>query len=240
MGSGRAGETRRVAILSPMPPELRPLVRLLSLRKARAGDGFLTGRLGPIEVVATTTGIGTRAAGRAAERLLDAAPVAHLLVVGIAGGIGPSVEIGDLVVPERVLDLASGAVLRPEPLGVSAARGTLATSDALLADPRAAARLEQQGVIAIDMETAAIAAVCERRGCPWSVLRAVSDRADDGTTDPAILGLVDPDGRADLAALTRFVLTRPRRIPQLFRLARGMQRAASTAARAAVEALTTL
>ena len=110
----------------------------------------------------------------------------------------------------------------------------------LLVDPNEAARLERQGVIAIDMETAAIAAVCERRRCPWSVFRAISDRADDGSTDAGVLGLAGPDGSPKLAALGRFVLIRPWRVPQLARLARGTKLATSVAASAAVSALETM
>lgn len=232
---------RRVAILAPMRSELQPLVRLLALRRAQSGQGGLwSGAVGRIEVVATTTGIGTRAAARTAERLLDSTPVDHLLVVGVAGGIGPSLAIGDLVVPDLVIDLATGAEHRPQRVGDCASRGTLVTSDDLLVDPDQVARLARQGVIAIDMETAAIAAVCERRGCPWSVFRAISDRADDGSTDAAIFGLAGPDGRPNLPALLRFVLTRPRRVAQLARLGRGLQLAAHVAADAAVRALETM
>jgi len=221
-----------------MRSELRPLLRPLSLGRARSSDGaLLSGAVGRVEVVAATTGIGTRAATRAAERLLDATPVDHVVVVGIAGGIGASVDIGDLIVPDLVLDLATGVEHRPALLGDTASRGTLVTSDVLLVDANEAARLEERGAIAIDMETAAIAAVCERRLCPWSVFRAISDRADDGSTDAAVLGLAGPDGRPNLPALARFVLSKPWRIPQLARLARGMRLATSAAAAAAVSAL---
>jgi nucleoside phosphorylase len=219
-----------------MRSELRPLVRPLGLRGTGAG-ALLSGAVGRVEVVATMTGIGTRAAASAARRVLDSARVDHVVVVGIAGGIGPSVGIGDLVVPELVLDLASGAEHRPAPLGGRAPRGTLATSDALLEGPDAAARLERRGVVAIDMETAAIAAVCEERRCPWSVFRAISDRADDGSTDAAVFGLAGPDGAPRLPALARFLLTRPWRVPQLARLARGLRVATGAAASAAVAAL---
>jgi len=44
----------------PMRSELRPLVRLLSLQQSRSGDRNLYwGTLGRVEIVATTTGIGT-------------------------------------------------------------------------------------------------------------------------------------------------------------------------------------
>jgi adenosylhomocysteine nucleosidase len=229
---------RRIAILAPMRSELRPLVRLLSLKRSRFGDrSLLWCTLGRMEVVATTTGIGTRAAARTAERVLDSTPVHHVVVVGIAGGIGPSVDIGDLVVPDLVIDLSTGAEYRPTLMGGVGSRGTLATSDEVLIDQAKVARLECQGVIAVDMETAAIAAVCERRRCPWSVFRAISDRADDGSTDPAVFGLAAPDGGPNLRALVRFVLTNPKRIPQLGRLGRGLMLATNAAASAAVRAI---
>ncbi len=227
-----------MALLAPMREELRPLVRALSLRRRRSGhDTFHAGSVGRVEIVATTTGIGTRAAARATERILDSAAPDRLVVVGIAGGIGPSVAIGDLVVPELVLDLASGTEHRPLHLGDGAPRGTLATADGLLTDRGELARLARRGVVAIDMETAAIAAVCERRRCPWSVFRAISDRADDGSIDEAVFGLAGPDGGPNLPALVRFVLTRPWRVPQLARLARGTRLAANAAASAAVRGL---
>ena len=229
---------RRVAILAPMRPELRPLVHRLSLRRERSGGDVLhRGAVGRVEIVATTTGIGTRAAARATERVLSSTPVDHILVVGIAGGIGPGVAIGDLVVPELVVDLATGREHRPCPVGDSAPRGTLVTSDGLLVDREEIARLERRGVVAIDMETASIAAVCERRGCPWSVFRAISDRAGDAAIDQAVLGLAGPDGGPNLPALARFLLSQPWRVPQLARLARDMRRATQRAASAAAEAL---
>jgi adenosylhomocysteine nucleosidase len=226
---------RCIAILAPMSGELRPLRRSLPLR--RDERGLYTAAVSGLRVVAGLAGVGTRAAERAAERVLAAERVDHLVVIGVAGGIGPSVAIGDLVVPERVLDLASGAERRPAPLGGVAPRGTLVTHDGLLEDRDAFARLAAQGAVAIDMETSAVALVCERHGCAWSVFRGISDRADDGTIDAAIAGLAGPDGRADLRALARLLLARPGRIPQLARLARSMPRAARVAAEAALRAI---
>jgi adenosylhomocysteine nucleosidase len=231
----------RVAILAPMQPELRPLVRALSLRRSQSGDGTrLCGTVGRVEVIATTTGIGTRAAAYTTDRILTSIHVDHLIVAGIAGGIGPTVGIGDLVVPNLVLDLVTNAEFQPAPLGRTAPRGTLVTSDELLMDQGEIARLERQGVIAIDMETAAIAAVCEARHCPWSVFRAVSDRADDGSTDQAILGLAGPEGAPDFVALARFIIRTPWRIPELGRLRRGTRLATGAVASATLRALQTM
>lgn len=231
----------RIAILAPMRWELRPLVRSLSLKPTRsAKPGLLRSALGRVEIVATMTGVGTRAAARTAERVLDSTPVDHLLVVGIAGGIGPSVDIGDLVVPDLVMDLSTGAEYRPRTMGDTRPRGTLATCNELLMDQAEVARLERQGVIAVDMESAAIAAVCERRRCPWSVFRAISDRADDRSIDPTVFGLAGPDGGPNLPALLRFVLTNPKRVAQLARLGHGLRLATDAAASAAVNAIRTM
>ena len=201
---------------------------------------LLWGAAGRVEVVAALTGIGMHAGAQSAVRILDATSPDHLIVVGIAGGIGGSVAVGDLIVPELALNLDTGEAFRPTPLGDLPQRGTLASSDALLETPEEAERLKDQGVVAIDMETAAIAAVCELRGCPWSVFRAISDRADDGTTDAAILGLAGSNGNPNLAAVARFVLTKPHRIPQLVRLGRGAKAAIRIAAGHVVAAVESL
>jgi adenosylhomocysteine nucleosidase len=223
-----------------MTHELRPLMRPLGLRRTGPGpDALYTGALGKTEVVATITRMGTVAAAQAAERVLDSGPVDHLLVVGIAGGIGASLKVGDLMVPEQVLGLQTGVHHEPARLGDAVPRGILATADGLIVDPGFFAQLEQRGVIAIDMETSAVAAVCERRGCPWTVFRAISDRAGDPAIDAEVFGLATPDGGPNFPAIARFVLTRPWRLPKLARMGRDMRLATQVAADAAVAALKT-
>jgi nucleoside phosphorylase len=224
-----------VGFLAPMPTELRPIVRAASLRPDRFDKCVVyRGRVGTATAVAAKTGIGTRAAARAAEHLLDSEPLDHLIVVGIAGGVGPAVAIGDLVVPELVIDGASGQTYAPAPLAGLPARGLLETSDEFVVGPERVTRLAARGVIAVDMETASIAAVCVRRKCPWSVVRAISDRVGELPID--ILGLVKPDGSPNLRAVVRYLVIHPGRLPVLLALARDSGRAARAAARAAVRA----
>jgi nucleoside phosphorylase len=219
-----------------MRQELAPLVKKLGLRPSDANPGLHAGRAGGVEVVATTTGIGMAAAAGAAERVLAALPIDHVMVVGIAGGVDAAQPIGALIAPEVVVDSASGREHRPAQLGETPPRGRLVSSDAFVTGLDEAARLLREGVVGLDMETAAVAAVCERRGCPWSVYRAISDRVTDGTTDSAVLALAGPDGSGDFAAVARYLLARPWRIVRLARLARGSLRAADAAADAAIRA----
>ena len=87
------------------------------------------------------------------------------------------------------------------------------------------------------METAAVAAVCERRGCPFTAFRAISDNATDGSVDAAVAGMLHPDGTPDTGAALRYMVRKPWRIPRLLRLGRDSQRAAKAAADAAIAAL---
>lgn len=231
-------EARRVAVLAAMVPELRPIVRALGLRPWAAGGACAyAGTVGSREVVAAVTSMGTRAARGAARRLLDAAAVDHVLVVGICGGIDRRLGLGDLISPERVVDEASGCEYRPSPLGGAPARGALLTTDVLHDDPAEVAALAARGFVAVDMETAAIGAESEGRGIPWAVFRAVSDFAGDPQVDGELIGLSHPDGRANPRAIVRFLLTRPHRITKLVRLGAGMQRAVRTSTGAALAAL---
>jgi adenosylhomocysteine nucleosidase len=234
-----AAHPLRLGVLCPMPSELRPVVRRLGLRSTTPSDGRAvhSGSVGDTQITATTTGIGLGAATAAAERLIGSGTIDHLLVVGIAGGIDPELQIGDVVIPEVVVDDATGTEYRPDPFGDTQPRGRLVSSDDLLIDPDAHARLVNAGVVAVDMETAAVGAVCRDRGIHWSVFRGISDHARDGMIDNELLALAGPDGRGDLRAVLRYLLPRPWRIARLARLGRDSSLAARRAADAAADAL---
>lgn len=222
---------QRVGLLTPMPSEFAPVVKALSLQRTASG---YTGAAGTIELVAAKTGVGTRLAALATERLLDAAPVDHVMVIGIAGGMGPS-KVGDLIYPEVVVDKDSGAEYRPAPFFAVESKGRLVTHDDFDMKPAECEALVAAGFIAVDMETAAIAGVCERRGVKWSAVRAISDLV--GVTPGDVIGLVNPDGTPNVGASIRYLVTKPWRIPKLVRLGMESQRAAKGAAEAAARLL---
>lgn len=231
---------RNVAIVAAMVPELQPLVRALGLSAAALpGARAYRGTHGALEIAAVVTGMGTRAATDVATQLLDAFPADVVLVVGICGGVARDVAIGDLVVPARVVDEASGCVLRPKPLG-GTPRGVLLTTDTLYTDPATIARFAAEGIVAVDMETAAIGMVCAARGVPWSVFRAVSDRAGDPRVDADLVGMANADGTPNPRTIARYVLSRPGRIPGLLRLGRGMRAGVKRSTAALLAALPSL
>jgi adenosylhomocysteine nucleosidase len=225
----------QLVVLAPMPSELRPVVRRLGLKRTGGPASEHRGTVGRTEVRAVHTGMGTAKAAAATEAALAGGAVDRVVVCGIAGAVDPALAIGDLLAPEVVLDHASGATFRPTPWegSVSATqRPVLCTSDELIVQPDRVAELRARGIGALDMETSAVAAVCERHGVAWSVIRVVSDRADDGTVDPEIMTLTDADGRPNLGGLLRYLGPRPWRIAKLAKLAKGSKLATETAAAA--------
>lgn len=226
-----------IAFICAMPMELRPLRRQLRLRKSELG---YAGGIGDRPVTAVITGIGTALAHAATVRLLDAVDVERVIVVGIAGAVENQTPIGTVVLPELVVSGADGSEHRPTPLQVglgNLAHGKLWTTDEALFDPAMHADLRAHGVVALDMETAAIAKVCDDRDVPWSVVRAISDRAGDGTVDTETVGLTHPDGRPNFSAVARYLVKHPDALPRLVRLGQGAKLAAARAAETAINAL---
>jgi adenosylhomocysteine nucleosidase len=221
-----------------MAMELRPVVKRLGARPSTAaGCKVFVGRRDGVEITVSQLGVGPTVAARTTEGLLDRFPVDHVVVSGIAGGITPASTIGKVIVPEVLVDVKSGREFRPSPLGRSVMEGKVGTVDELITDPSRLAQLAKEGVIALEMESTGVAAVCEDRGVPWSVVRVISDRPDDGYTDAPVLGMLRPDGSADLWAALRVMATKPSRIPGLVRLGRDASMAAGKAAKTTLDAL---
>lgn len=226
-----------IAFVCAMPMELRPLTRRLTLRRAEVGGTpARTGTLDGRPVVAVVTGMGTRLADSGTRRLLDAVTPRRVVVVGITGAVDDETPIGHVVLPERVIDHASGREHRHHVLGPDPGEGALWTTDVITPAAELPA-LRARGVVALDMETAAVALACEERGVPWTVFRAVSDRATDGSVDEEVFHLSRQDGTPDPRAVLRYLVRHPGRIPGLVRMGRDATRAAGRAADAAITAV---
>jgi nucleoside phosphorylase len=221
-----------------MPMELTPLKRKLSLVKTRVGPlDAHTGSLAGRPIVAIVTGMGTELATVGLERLLEAVEVERVVVVGITGAVDDETAIGTLILPEVVVHGGTGAEYRPDPIGEGVPDGRMWTTDQLIVDLDAIAGLRADGVVSLDMETAALAAVCERRRIPWSVFRAISDRATDGSVNEEVFRLSNQDGTPNARAVASYVLRHPGRIPAMARMARHAKLATERAADAAIDAV---
>jgi nucleoside phosphorylase len=88
----------------------------------------------------------------------------------------------------------------------------------------------------LEMETAGIAQLAAEQGIPLLALRAVSDRVGE-TFSFGIHELTDEGLTPRIGKIVKAVLRRPRIFPQLFRLARNVEKATENLALALVAAL---
>jgi adenosylhomocysteine nucleosidase len=226
----------RVAFICAMPMELTPLVEKLVLTETQVDDvtvhsGTLHGR----DIVAIVTGMGVDYATTGTTALLDAMPIDHVIVVGITGAVENETPIGTLILPEAVVHSVTGAEYRPTSLGEGTPKGKMVTTVGLTTDLDAMAELRAQGVVALDMETAAIAHLCDERGIPWSVFRVISDRPDSSITEE-LFQMSNMDGTPNQEAIDAYFAKHPEAIEAMSRLAADATLAANTAADAAIRA----
>ena len=227
---------REVVVLAAMARELRPLARALRMRAGPVG-GLPAWR--GHGVVAVSVGVGPERARAGTEQVLDAVRARRVLVTGLAGALDSALEVGDIVRPRAVVDVRTARVLVVA-RGDLARAGVLATVDRVHLEsnhPRGGAVTAQlpDGATAVDMETAAIAAVAEARGIAWDVVRGISDVA--GTLTPDVAALLSPDGHVHVLAVARLLLRRPQSLGRLVRLGVGANRALRAATRAVVRDL---
>jgi nucleoside phosphorylase len=226
-----------IAFIFAMPIERAPLVEKLALAEAVInGVPMHTGTVDGRDIVAIVTGMGIDFATTGTSRLLDTVTPRWVLVVGITGALESETPIGALVNPETVVHSVTGREFRPTPLIEGAPAGKMWTSNGLTTQSADLDGLRARGVISLDMETAAIAELCEARGIPWTVFRVISDRANDGTVDDEVFQLSNMDGTPNPAAIERYIAEHPERVPVLAQMAKDADLATHTAVDAALAA----
>jgi len=207
----------------------------------------VSGRLGSQPVVLATTGDGARNAREGIAALLAAVPASHLLVLGISGGLTADLREGDVVVATRVLDEAAGtSVAAPGPVMEAVARASGARPAAVVtarhiadsvAEKRRLSELAGAPTSVVDLETAGYVAAAQGTGLSWTVLRAVSDTADQAL--PALLNRArDEGGAVRRGSVVRGLLGDPGALPALMSLRRRLKLCAEALARAATAVVT--
>ena len=235
-----AADARQVMVLAPMPLEMQAIVTAFGLAKAGEGKGApWTGRVGNSEVTAVHIGMGPTLTREAITRVLDPKSSAHrrvdhLMVAGICGGLDPEVPVGTLINPELLVLHTTGATYRHRPPGDAPTAGKLITTEGVSLDPDLTGKFFADGFTAVDMESAAVAEVCEAYRCPWSVYRCISDRPFDGLLDDRLVAMTNPDGSGDRTQLARLLAEDPSLAGKLEQLTRDTTNGARLAAEAAV------
>ena len=231
--SNRTHPSGTVAVVASLWSEVEPTVARFAMRSD--DTSFYSGQFGDQRLVLVLTGVGADLACRRVERLLDEENPDRLILIGFAGGLDPTLVVGEVIDVQDVIDTNSAAVWidsqgygfesdDPIPRG----RGVLLTVDHLVSDIHEKRALhEQYAAAAVDMESFHVAQLAARRSVPLKIIRAISDTAD--TVLPGESSAwTRPDGRTDVFSVIRFLTLRPWRLPAVIRLGRN----ASVAAKA--------
>jgi adenosylhomocysteine nucleosidase len=173
------------------------------------------------------SGIGRAAAATAAQALIDAG-VSALMTFGMAGGLDPKLQPGSVVIPCELLAsdgaryVANPAWREQVAAAVSPLRavteGNLLTSTHAIETPAdKAAAFRATGAAAVDMESAAVAAIAAQHNLPFIAVRVIVDTAADML--PRAVVAASKAGRVRLARLIGGLILAPREIGSLVRLA---------------------
>jgi adenosylhomocysteine nucleosidase len=233
-------QTRQVVILAPMPLEMAAITTTFDLHPTGQGiKAPWNGRVGDSEVTAIHIGMGPARTREATTQLLERGlphgrAVDHVMIAGICGGLDPDLPVGTVINPETLVEHSTGLSYRHRPPGDTPRRGKLITTETVSTDFELSLAFFADGFLAVDMESSAVAEVCESSGVPWSVYRCIGDRHFDGLLDARLVALTKPDGSGDRAAIEKLLAEEPGLVARLKRLSRDTTEAAQLAAEAAL------
>lgn len=220
-----------LAIIAALDDEVRPIASKMEVdsRLHRKPALFTVGKHGRTVLVLARSGVGRRAMADAAAHLLDQYRPAFCLHVGYCGGTDPQDQAGDLIVADAVVDAESGerfsleavqverALLVCRELELRARRGALVTVEKPVEQPHEKAFVgTQHEAIGIDMESAALVSVCQKRGVPHLVVRTVLDPLDVALPD--LCDAIAADGSTDGMKLAGHLMKKPKDLLSLPRL----------------------
>ncbi|MEQ9883938.1 5'-methylthioadenosine/S-adenosylhomocysteine nucleosidase [Pectobacterium brasiliense] len=199
----------KVGIIGAMEQEVTLLRDRIENRQTfqRAGCEIYTGQINGVDVALLKSGIGKVSAALGTTLLLEHSKPDVVINTGSAGGLAPTLNVGDIVVSdevryhdadvtafgyepgqmagcpaafladEKLITLAQEVIAE---LQLNAVRGLVVSGDAFIngAEPLARIRTTFPKAIAVEMEATAIAHVCHQFAVPFVVVRAISDVAD--------------------------------------------------------------
>jgi adenosylhomocysteine nucleosidase len=99
----RLEDRPRLAVIGAFAPELEALLALTDVERTVEHNGvqFSLGKLAGRDVVVFASGVSMVNAAMTTQLALDKFQVQAVIVDGIAGGVDPSLDIGDVVVPAQ-------------------------------------------------------------------------------------------------------------------------------------------
>ncbi len=198
----------KLAIMGAMQEEVEPLLAFFDNVKETvyANNKYYEVNYNGLDIVIAYSKIGKVFASLTASTMIQKFGCDTLLFSGVAGGINPKLEIGDLIiadklcqhdlditafghphgyVPEGNVFIETNANLRNIAIEVANEKnlkvivGTIATGDQFVHSSERKEFIETTfKADALEMEGASVAVICDALNIPFFILRAISDTAD--------------------------------------------------------------
>lgn len=229
-----------IGIVCALKLELAEYVdRCDRVRKYTGGDftfrGGFTGPDWDIRVVIVEVGTGAERARRATQALMDAHTPVWVISAGFSGALHPDLQLGDIVVANSIVDTA-GQELRvdvkmsPDPergwhVGRIVMAGDIVRS---VSEKRQLA--EKHDALAVDMESLAVAQVCQQTGTRFMAVRVISDDLSHDLP-PEVMSVFGGTGSLRAGAIAGALFKRPSSMKDMWRLRENAQHASERLAR---------
>jgi adenosylhomocysteine nucleosidase len=214
---------KKIALLCAIPQERRPILRRLCrpIRGQLHDLPIWSSTSSDLQVTLVETGIGITRAAEAAKKIIKFASPDIVISTGFCGTVKPGLRRGDIVLAERILqyrsELHSSAVtldkilleILSPPGKINFHFGTFITVPEMVAKCRIAAQLDDQNTNpVIEMESLAVAEVCNYRDIPFAAIRVVSDTADNDP-QPVCSKIFAADMKVSMIKILSTVMTAP-------------------------------
>ena len=202
----------RIGIIGPTETEIMPFINKIEDKEItrHAMINFHTGYFENTSVVAVVSGVCKVNAAIATQILIDKFDVTHIILTGVAGALDQRLQIGDVVIAKEVAhhDVAKDILIEYHPcmediyfrtdskmlqdiLEVSKSlsvankfyAGRIISGEAFIKDSKRNRLIEVFEPQCVDMESAAVAHVCYVNTTPFLIIRAISDLANEASTE---------------------------------------------------------
>jgi adenosylhomocysteine nucleosidase len=187
-------ETYMTVIICAIRPEIKPFIRdLKSRRKKVLGNvKVYEGLLGDSEVILIQCGVGLKKSSDAVRSVINNTEVSRVIMSGTAGGLDKRLDIGDTIVSEEIiyheygnnfvdsitdkelLEIAKKAIGNAS-LPHKVYFGRISSGSKFISIKNKEQIIENNNSLCCDMETAAVAQVCQENKIPFIAVRSISD-----------------------------------------------------------------
>lgn len=212
----------RIAIIAALERELHPLVD--GWTQTQFNSGGRTWRCYQSgEWIAVAGGIGCGRAELAARAMLEKYRPRALISAGLAGALIRSLKVGNIFIPNVIVDAATGTEYRCQVGGDVVGGGVLVSAEEIAGAGSKASLAERFHALVVDMEAAGVARVAEESKTGFRCVKAISD--EFGFAMPPVSRFVGAEGDFQTGKFAAWAALRPQYWPATVRLARNSSRA---------------